>query len=503
ASQRVEARREAKSRTSQAERESRSSGTTPSTQRGLSSKTDGNRGPKPRASQSEREDRSPSTTPSVNRSQMQKVTDTADSNNTESRLPQTETEDHSSSGKSDLSMTSQQEKASRTDIESQSPQSETDDGSSSTRSSVDPLLTSLVGASLAAAPSQVDTPQVVLGSDLPTADVDGHSVVSDSLMSQPTTQPAEKGVGMVSSGNLSQVPVVQPKASDMGDIIAKVSTTTSEATPEHDKSDRPATSAEPSDIGMPLTTQQGQNAESPALDQAFPIKEQQEREVSQAPVSSKPMASQDQALVQQAAAMTTLQAGQKGEDVAAESDWSPEQQSPGKGELSLRQQHREATSSVAQAAAAASEFMPAEDQGSNPGAGGQKKDEGLKWLSRIDLQSTEVSSPTLQPRTSESVEGGTQYSSYQQGQGGTSLNSRPASASSVPVPPQANQLSHDPEPTPVPRTQAVQFDLSPVDFGQLRVRVVLSDHTIHTHMSTDRAELGQMLTGQQEQLSTQ
>jgi flagellar hook-length control protein FliK len=56
---------------------------------------------------------------------------------------------------------------------------------------------------------------------------------------------------------------------------------------------------------------------------------------------------------------------------------------------------------------------------------------------------------------------------------------------------------------PVPRTQAVQFDLSPVDFGQLRVRVVLSDHTIHTHMSTDRAELGQMLTGQQEQLSTQ
>jgi flagellar hook-length control protein FliK len=45
--------------------------------------------------------------------------------------------------------------------------------------------------------------------------------------------------------------------------------------------------------------------------------------------------------------------------------------------------------------------------------------------------------------------------------------------------------------------------LAPADFGQLRVRVVLSDQTVHTHLSTDRAELGQMLTSQQEQLSTQ
>lgn len=503
ASQRVEARRDVKSRTSQDERESRSSSTTTSTHRGLLSKTDGSRGPKSRASQSEREDRSSSATPSAHSSQMQKVKDTADSKNTESRLPQTESDDHSSADKSDLPTTPQQETVSRADTASQAPQNETDDGSSLTRSSADPLLTSLVGAMLVAVPSQVDTTPVVPGSDLPTADVAGRSVVSDSLMSQPATQQAEEGLGPVSSDNLTQGSAVPPKASALGDIIAKVSPSTVEATAGRESTDTSAMSVAPSDKGIPLTAQQGQNAESPALDQGFSIKEQQEREVPQAPVPSAPIVSQGQAPVQQAATMATLQAGQKGEDVEAKTEWSPEQQIPGKGELSLRQQHREVASSVAQAAAAASERMPAEEQGSDSGAGGQKKDEGLKWLSRVDLQSTEVSSPTLQARTSEPVEGGTQYSSYQQGQGGTPSNIRSASASSVPVPPQTNQLSHDPEPTPVPRTQAVQFDLSPVDFGQLRVRVVLSDHTIHTHMSTDRAELGQMLSGQQEQLSTQ
>jgi len=501
ASQRVEARRETKSRTSQAERESRSSSTTQSTHRGLTSKTDGSRGPKPRPSQSERENRSSSTTPSAHRSQMQKATDTADNMDTESRLPQTETDDHSSAGKSDLSMAPQQETASRTGTESQTSQSETDDSASSTTSSSDPLLTSLVGATLVAPPSQVDTTQVVLGEDVPTLDVEGHSGVSESLMSQPATQPTEEGLGLVYSANRTEDSAVQTKASATGDIIAKVSPSTAEAQSDYEKTDRPATSAEPSDMGMPLATQQVQKAENPALDQAFPIKEQQESEASRAPIPSKPMASQGQELVQQVATMTTLQPGQKGEEVAAESDWSPEQQIAGKGELSLRQQHREATSSVAQAAAA--ERMPAEEQGFNPGAGGQKKDEGLKWMSHIDLQSAEVSSPVPQLRTSEPAEGGTQYSSYQQGQGGTPPNIRSAPASSVPVLPQTNPLSPDAEPAPVPRTQSVQFDLSPADFGQLRVRVVLSDHTIHTHMSTDRAELGQMLTGQQEQLSTQ
>ncbi|MCE9537291.1 MAG: hypothetical protein K8R65_12910, partial [Nitrospirae bacterium] len=286
ASQRGEARREAKSRTSLAERESRSSSTTQSTHRGLSSKTDGSRGPKLRPSQSEREDRSSRTTPSVHRSQMQKATETADSNNTESRLPQTETDDHSSAGKSDLSTTPQQETASLTDTESQTSQNETDDGSSSTTSSSDPLLTSLVGATLVAPPSQVDTTPVVLGSDLPTAGVDGRSVVSESLMSQPATQPAEEGLVPVSSDNQTQDPVVQPMAVATGDVIAKVSPSTVEATPSREKTDTSATSFETSDMGIPLTTQQGQNAESPVLVRGFPIKEQQEKDVSQAPVPS-------------------------------------------------------------------------------------------------------------------------------------------------------------------------------------------------------------------------
>ena len=504
ASQRVEARRDVKSRTSQAERESRSSGTAQSTHRGLSSKTDGSRGPKPRVPQSERENRSSNTTPVVHRGQIQKATDTADNKDTESRLPQTETDDHSSVSKSDLPTTPQQEIASRTDTESQTSQTETDDGSSSRTSVSGPLLTSLVGATLVAPTSQVDTRQDVRRSDLPTSDVDERSVVSESLMSQPTIQSAEEGRGPVSSGIRIENPIDQPMASTTGDILAKVSPSTSEATSGREKTDTSATSVEPSDINMqPLTAQQGQNAEGPALDQGFPIKEQQEREVSRAPVPSKPMTAQGQEVAQQAATMTTLQPRQNSEAVAATSDWPPEQQIAGKGELSLRQQHREATSSVAQAAVAAAERMPAEGQEFNPGAGGQKKDEGLKWLSHMDLRLAESSSPVPQPTTSEPVEGGTQYSSYQQGQGATPANIRPAPTSSVPVPPQTNQLSPDPEPTPVPRTQAVQFDMSPADFGQLRVRVVLSDHTIHTHMSTDRAELGQMLTGQQEQLSTQ
>ena len=503
ASQRVDARREAQVRASQAERANRSSSTTQSVQRGLSSKSDGSRGTKPRASQAERENRPSSMAPAVHRSLLHKAAGTTGTTDTESRLPHGETDDQPSTATADIPMALQHETSSSADTESHASQFETGDDPSLTTSGSDPLLTSFVGTTMVTPTSTVDSTQVVASSGTSTSDVDLPAAVSKSPMSQPTTQPTLSGARLVSSENRPGDPVDQSPASVTGDTVAKVSPSTSEAAPVLKKTDTPATSVEPSDMGMPLTAQQGQKAESPALDQAFPIKEQQEREVSRAPVPSEPMAAQGQELVQQTATMTTQQPRQNGEAVAAASNWSPEQQISGKGERSLRQQHREATSSVAQAAAAASERMPAEEQGFSPGAGGQKKNEGLKWLSHIDLQSAESSSPVPQPATSEPVEGGTQYSSYQQGQGGTPTNIRTASASSVPVPPQTNQLSPDPEPTPVPRTQAVQFDMSPADFGQLRVRVVLSDHTIHTHMSTDRAELGQMLTGQQEQLSTQ
>ena len=201
--------------------------------------------------------------------------------------------------------------------------------------------------------------------------------------------------------------------------------------------------------------------------------------------------------------MTTQPTLQQHEEVAAKLDQPPVQQVLGKGELSLHQKQIQAASSEAQAAAALSGRMQDDGQGFTSGSDGKGKDDGLKWLAHADFQSAEMPSRAPEPSTVESADGGHQYSSYQQGQGGIPSNIRPAATSTVPAPPQTSPLGPDLEPTAVPRTHAVQFDLAPADFGQLRVRVVLSDHTIHTHLSTDRAELGQMLTGQQEQLSTQ
>jgi hypothetical protein len=154
-------------------------------------------------------------------------------------------------------------------------------------------------------------------------------------------------------------------------------------------------------------------------------------------------------------------------------------------------------------AAAQSGYTKAEGQGLHTASDGQRKDEGLKWFSRADLQSAEVSSRQPQPSAVEPLNAGSQALSYQQGQGGTPSNSQSVPAPAVPPSSQMSRLSQDPATAPVPLTHAVQFDLAPADFGQLRVRVVLSDHTIHTHLSTDRAELGQMLTSRQEQLGTQ
>ena len=498
-SHRVDARREEKVRTSQAERANRSSSTTQSAQRGLSSKSDGSRGTKPRASQSERENRPSSMTPAVHRSQLHRPAGTTD---TESRLPHGETDDQPSTATADIPMGLQHETSSSVDTESHAAQFETGDDPSLTTSGSDPLLTSFVGTTMATPTSTVDSTQVVASSGTSTSDVDLPAVASKMPMSQPATQPTLSGARPVSSESRPGDPVDQHPAPVTGDTGATVSPSTSEATPVLKQTDTPATSDEPFDMGMPLIVQQGPKAETSALNQSVPIKAQQEKEVSRAPVPSETITAQGHELVPQATTMTTQPPRQNGEVVAEESDWSPEQQTPDKGELSLRQQHREATSSEAQTAAAVSGRMPAEGQGFNPGSDGQTKDDGLKWLSHIDLQSVEVSSRAPQPTTSEPVDGVNQYSSYQQAQGVAPSNLRPASASSVPAPPQTNQLSPDPEPTVVPRTHAVQFDLAPSDFGQLRVRVVLSDHTIHTHMSTDHAELGHMLTGQQEQLST-
>ncbi len=54
-----------------------------------------------------------------------------------------------------------------------------------------------------------------------------------------------------------------------------------------------------------------------------------------------------------------------------------------------------------------------------------------------------------------------------------------------------------------PTSKSVQFDLPTTDFGQLRVRVVLADQTVHTHMVTDRADLGRLLVDRQDHLGAQ
>jgi flagellar hook-length control protein FliK len=147
--------------------------------------------------------------------------------------------------------------------------------------------------------------------------------------------------------------------------------------------------------------------------------------------------------------------------------------------------------------------MQGDGQGFNAESDGQRKEEGLKWFSRADLQSAEVSSRRPEPSSVEPFDAGRQDLSVAQGQGGAPSTGKSSPAQASAPSPQASRLSPDPETAPAPTTHSVQFDLAPADFGQLRVRLVLADQTVHTHMSTDRAELGQMLTSQQEQLTTQ
>ncbi|HXF92853.1 MAG TPA: flagellar hook-length control protein FliK [Nitrospiraceae bacterium] len=49
---------------------------------------------------------------------------------------------------------------------------------------------------------------------------------------------------------------------------------------------------------------------------------------------------------------------------------------------------------------------------------------------------------------------------------------------------------------------AVQMNLDPDDLGWVRVRVVLADSTVHTHVTTESADLGQFLIGRRDQLES-
>lgn len=85
--------------------------------------------------------------------------------------------------------------------------------------------------------------------------------------------------------------------------------------------------------------------------------------------------------------------------------------------------------------------------------------------------------------------------------GGSASPADPATPTSADA--TANVTRADHETPGAPPVHAVQFDLPPTDLGRLRVRVVLSDQTVHTYMTTDRAELGQLLSSRQDQLGTQ
>lgn len=53
-----------------------------------------------------------------------------------------------------------------------------------------------------------------------------------------------------------------------------------------------------------------------------------------------------------------------------------------------------------------------------------------------------------------------------------------------------------------PVSHSVTLDLDPLDMGPLRVRVMMSDHTVHAHIRTEHGELGQGLLQQGQSLET-
>ena len=258
---------------------------------------------------------------------------------------------------------------------------------------------------------------------------------------------------------------------------------------------------ENSEIRRPLTALQGQAIENHDSRQAFPIMERQEAGVPQTLVPAGQVAADGQDRARFAETVTLQPIRQSGEATTAQVDRLSAQQTLEKAEPSLHQKNMQEESPETLTAAALS--RPTQTEGSNAESSGQRKEDGLKWLSRPDVHSADALSRMPQQSGSESLNVGYQSLPYQQGQGGAPSNLQPTPAPTVQSSAQTLRPILDADITQVPATHAVQFDMAPADFGHLRVRVVLSDHTVHTLMKTDRAELGQMLMGQQEQLNTQ
>ena len=492
----------AKSRTPQAKDDDKPSSATPAVSRSQSRKTDGNKGAKSRAPEAEADDKPSSTAPAVQRAQSRKANDSIDA---ESDTSQSKTDDQPATTQSDASTTLSQATPSEGDSASLSSQAETGDDPSMDQSGVDPLLLSLLGAAVVPqAPMVVPTPVVAETDTFAAADHgDEFPGVSTLSTTQPIVQPSKVTASPLGSETLLSGLAGPKMPSVMENAVAASSQPMTESQPLPTGTDRVAPVVEQSDSSQPLTALQAQEAERSAPQQGMPVVEQQKEAVVQTPVAVGQAAVTEQEPAKIAAPVTTQQSSQTREMVAAQPDRSQSQQVLGKGELSLHQQNMPSESSETQAAAALSGRMQGGGQGFNAESDGQRKEEGLKWFSRADLQSAEVSSRRPEPSAVEPLDAGRQDLSAVQGQGGTPSTSKSAPAPAVSLSSQANRLGPDPEAAPVPATHTVQFDLAPADFGQLRVRLVLADQTVHTHMSTDRAELGQMLTSQQEQLSTQ
>ena len=492
--------REAKPRAPQAEVDDRPSTATPAVHRTASHKADDSRGGKPRDPQAKTDDGPSTATPAVHRTASHKADGSTD---TESRDPQSKTDGGPSTTTSDVSTIASHETSSSTDTESRASQSATGDTPSTTTSGSDPLLLSLLGASIVTPASTVASTQEAGSTDVSTSQGEGLSGISGTPAIQPIALPAEGVTSAVSSETGFSDRAGRNTTSATGDAVAALSSPMIESQPLSAGTDRITPVVEKSDSSHPLIVGQVQEAESSGPHQKLSIMAHSKESLPQALVPSGQATANGQDPAQLATTVTTQPTDKKGEGVAVQPDRSLAQQILGKAEPSLHQRNMPAESSETQKVAALSGHTQTEGQGFNQASDGQRKEEGLKWFSHVDLQSAEVSLRQPQESVAEPLDAGRQSLSYQQGQGGTPSSIQSVPTATVPPPSQANRLSHDPETAPAPLTHSVQFDLAPADFGQLRVRVVLSDQTVHTHLSTDRAELGQMLTSQQEQLSTQ
>jgi len=500
ASRKADSSRGEKPRAPQAQANDRPFATTQPVHRTLSGKADGSRGTNPRAPQTETSDKPSTTASAVHRAISRKDDGSTDA---ESRAPQAQTDDGPATTPVDVPVPLSRETFSGTDAESRAAQSETGDEPSTATSGSEALLLSLLGASIVTPVSTVASTQEAGSTDVSTSQGDELSGISGAPTIQPIAQPVERITSPVQSAPERDDLAGHSTTPANGDASAAFFSSMPEPLTDSTGTDRVTPVIEKSDSSQLPTVGQDQEGESSGPHQKLPLMAHLKESLPQALVPSAQVSANGQGPAQLAATVTTQPTDQTGEEVIVQPDRSSAQQILGKGEPSLHQKNLPTESSEPQAAATLSGHSQAGGQGFSTESDGQRKGEGLKWFSHADLQSAEVSSRTPQQSTVEPLDAGRQSLPYQQGQGGTPSSIQSVPTPTVPSSSQANRLSPDPETVPAALTHSVQFDLAPADFGQLRVRVVLSDHTIHTHMSTDRAELGQMLTGQQEQLSTQ